>query len=286
MRNTKKILSWIFYIAALAVVFLYFLFPSDAVKQYLQYQLESTSNNVISAEIDHLSPGFPPALVLKDVVLTYQQMDALQLDRAAVSPAYGKIFNNSRAVNFRADLGGGSALGWLELEDAGGVPQITLEMELENVEMESFHIIRNISGKTVSGSLEGELVFSGGMPGQTGSGSAQLRARQCTVSLEPAVFGLTEFTFRYFQADLEIENQRLNIAGLRLDGSQFSGEGSGRILLRQPVENSQIQLSLSIKPHPALLKTVGGMLPKKYLNEKGIPVRISGTVKDPSWSVR
>jgi type II secretion system protein N len=287
MKTTKKILAWVFYISVLTVVFLYLLFPSDAVRKYLQHEFEKAGSGAVFLDIQSLSPGFPPALLLDDVILIYNNINALGLDRVTLSPAYAKLLQKNRALNFRADIGDGNASGWLQFENMGEKrPELSFDLEFENVDARAFEIIKNLTGKSVSGSLEGEFVFNGGIPGQTGKGSAQIRGRQFTVGLQPPVMGVQELTFRYLQADLEIENQRLDISGLKVDGSQFSGEGNGRLLIRQPLENSQIQLSLLVKLHPALIKTLGGILPKKYLKEKGIPVRISGTLNQPSWSVR
>ncbi|MFO7861074.1 MAG: type II secretion system protein GspN [Desulfosalsimonas sp.] len=284
-KKSKKRLAWICYISMLAAVFLYLLFPANAVKKYLEHQVRKASDKAVSLEITAVKPGFPPCLVINEATLVYRQMDALETGRTILSPAYRKLPGIFDTLDFEISLGDGRALGWVAMEDARGTDN-SFHIRFENADLESIVLIRNMSGHTVSGSLDGTIEFDGSFPGQSGSGTIELAARQCTVALQEAVFGIKQLTFESIEADLEIEDQQVNIRQLRLDGSQVSAEGTGRILIRRPFENSRIQISARLRPHPALARAMEGLLPERSTSGGDISLRIAGSLKQPSWQIR
>lgn len=287
MKKSKKRLAWICYIAVLAAVFLYLLFPAGAVKKYLEHQVQKASGNAVSIEIAALRPGFPPSLVADQATLVYRQMDALETGRTILSPAYRKLPGIFDVLDFESRLGEGRALGWLAMANArGSGADKSFHMRLENADLESIVLIRSMSGHTVSGSLDGTIEFTGGIPGQTGSGSIELVASQCTVALQEAIYGIKQLTFQTIAADLEVEDQQVNIRQLQLEGSQFSAGGTGRVFIRRPFESSRIQISATVRLHPALARTMEGLLPEKFTNGGDISLRIAGTIAEPSWRIR
>lgn len=287
LKKSKKRLAWICYITVLAAVFLYLLFPAGAVKKYLEHQVWKASDNAVSLEIASVRPGFPPCLVIDEAILIYRQMDALETGRTILSPAYRKLPGIFDTLDFTIGLGEGRALGWVAMEDArGSGADKSFHLRLENADLESIVLIRNMSGHTVSGSLDGTIEFDGAFPGQAGSGTIELAASQCTVALQEAVFGIKQLTFQLIETNLEIEDQQVNIRQIELKGNQFSGDGTGRILIRRPFENSRIQISATVRPHPALARAMEGLLPEQFTGGGDISLRIAGSLKQPSWQIR
>jgi len=288
LKKSKKRLAWICYITLLAAVFLYLLFPANAVKKYLEHQVRKASDNAVSLEIASVRPGFPPCLVIGEAALVYRQMDALETGRTILSPAYRKLPGIFDTLDFKISLGEGRALGWVAMKDASGSEaDNSFYIRLENADLESIVLIRNMSGHTVSGSLDGTIEFNGGFAGQTGgSGTIELTASQCTIAMQEAVFGIKQLTFESIETDLEIEGQQVNIRQIELKGNQVSARGTGRILIRRPFENSRIQISATVRPNPTLARAMGGLLPEKFTSGEGLSLRIAGSLNQPSWQIR
>lgn len=286
LKKSKKRLAWICYITLLAAVFLYLLFPANAVKKHLEHQVRKASDNAVSLEIASVRPGFPPCLVIDEATLVHRQMDALETGRTILSPAYRKLPGIFDIIDFEISLGDGRALGWVATEDARNTDN-SFHLRLENADLESIVLIQNMSGHTVSGSLDGTIEFNGGFTGQTGgSGTIELTASQCTVAMQEAVFGIKQLTFESIETDLEIEGQQVNIRQIELKGNQVSARGTGRILIRRPFENSRIQISATVRPNPALARAMEGLLPERSTSGGDISLRIAGTLKQPSWQIR
>lgn len=285
MKTAKKGLALLIYILALAVLFLYLLFPAGAVKRYLEFRANRALSG-LEVGIGRLSAGFPPAMVLHELRFSYQGMDALKIERLSVAPAYLKLLDPGHAFRIQGLAGGGRIRGRARIDmSAASDSQVLLELDFSDIAVDSLEIIEALSRQSVSGKLEGRVDYKGDMVGE-GTGSASLVAGQCRIGLNPPYFGIKELQFQRAQAELEMNRQRLQIRRFKVDGTQFSGEGSGTVILSRPMENSRIQFSGSITPHPGLLKIIGGMFPKQYLEEGGIPVRISGTFKNPAYSLR
>ncbi|MCF8028050.1 MAG: type II secretion system protein GspN [Desulfobacteraceae bacterium] len=288
LKKSKKRLAWVCYITVLAAVFLYLLFPANAVKKHLEHQVQKASDNAVAVEIASVRPGFPPCLVIDEATLVYRQTDALETGRTILSPAYRKLPGIFDTLDFEISLGEGRALGWVAMKDASGSEaDNAFHIRLENADLQNIVLIRNMSGHTVSGSLDGTIEFNGGFAGQTGgSGTIDLEASQCTVALQQAVFGIKQLTFQSIEANLEIEDQQVNIRQIELKGNLVSARGTGRILIRRPFENSRVQISATVRPHPTLARAMGGLLPEKSTGGKGISLRIAGTLNQPSWQIR
>jgi len=73
MKISKKSLLYTVYIIGITGFFLYYLFPSDALKSYLAYRL-SQANPDITVTIDRISPVIPPGINLHDVGIVHQDM--------------------------------------------------------------------------------------------------------------------------------------------------------------------------------------------------------------------
>ena len=74
-------------------------------------------------------------------------------------------------------------------------------------------------------------------------------------------------------------------------GDQIEGKLTGSILFRNPIEESRITLSLTIKPQPAFIEDhkndmIGGLLSTANAQKRGVVFRISGTINNPRYVIR
>jgi hypothetical protein len=61
MQVLKTRILWAIYIICAALFFFYYLFPSDAIKEYLADQVRQAQPN-LTVKISRLKPAFPPGL--------------------------------------------------------------------------------------------------------------------------------------------------------------------------------------------------------------------------------
>ena len=65
---SKKTIGYIAYTVGITVFFLYYLFPSEAVKGYIAYNLQAVDPQM-TVDIARVKPSFPPGLKLTTVRL-------------------------------------------------------------------------------------------------------------------------------------------------------------------------------------------------------------------------
>jgi len=272
-------------VIGLAVLFLYICFPSDSAEQYVESCISRHAPGV-EVVISSLGLGFPPSVVINDVDIRFRRAEPVNLERITVSPAYLKLFRGVRSFRIDADTAGGKIEGDLAFPgSSGNSGDVSARFDLHDLEIGVFHILETMGRGAASGRMGGEIDYTGDLSG-SGSGNAALDVRNCRIQLNPASFGINELAFKAVQVVMELEQRRVMISRFSLDGTQFSGKGSGTLRLSAPIESSRINLSGDITLHPPLLRSIGGMLPEKFTRKGGLPIRITGTLGRPGFSVR
>ena len=285
MKNYRKWPGYILYVIVLAVLFLYICFPADSAKQYLEFLISRPAAG-LEVAVGSLGLGFPPSVDANDVDIRYRRAEPVNLERITISPAYLKLLRGVRSFRIDGDAAGGKIQGSLALPgSSGNSGDVSARFDFHDLEIGSFHILETMGRGKAAGRMEGKIDYTGDLNGR-GGGNASLDARNCRIQLNPAPFGINELAFQEVQVVMELEQRRLTISRFSLDGTQFSGTGSGTLRLSAPIERSRINLSGEMSLHPPLLRSIGGMLPEKFAREGGLPVRITGTLGRPGFSVR
>ena len=84
MKPSKTTLLYTLYIIGITLFFLWYLFPSDTLKDYLAYRL-GQSNPDVTVTIDRISPVLPPGIKLHEVDFSHQNMALASSNRQAES---------------------------------------------------------------------------------------------------------------------------------------------------------------------------------------------------------
>ena len=85
MQLFKTRISWAIYIICAALFFFYYLFPSDAIKEYLADQIRQ-AQPYLTVKISRLKPAFPPGLKLYNVSVYHLDQTIAGLDNLKISP--------------------------------------------------------------------------------------------------------------------------------------------------------------------------------------------------------
>ena len=95
MKNTPKRLLYGLYVLAAIVFFIYYLFPSDKIKNYVISGF-SKINPTINISIDHIRPAFPPGLKLYKVSFYHMDNTLLETEQIKVVPNFLSLFRAKR----------------------------------------------------------------------------------------------------------------------------------------------------------------------------------------------
>ena len=290
MISLKAILGYLAYAALAAVIFLYLLFPDQAVKAYMNLRLAAVDPD-LSITAASIRPTLPPALKMTAVDLRRSGARLLHMDDARLMPNLMSLFKDDRQLRFTADAAGGTITGRAVLSGAAAQAKMQMEADLAGIRLERVDALKNLSRFSLTGVLRGHLMSSGGGRGAAETGSGLLTVAGLTVALKAPVFGIREVVTEQTDMDFTLGGQALRIRSLTFNGPMVEGRISGAIQLRQPFEQSRLNLSGNAKPQPELFARLQGTLPQdgvnlRTLGTRGLNFRIQGSIDKPELSMR
>jgi type II secretion system protein N len=287
LKPSKKTLLYTAYIIGITLFFLWYLFPSDTVKDYLAYRL-SQGNPDVTVTIDRISPVLPPGINLHEVDITHRNMVVLELKSLKVMPGLGSLFSGTTQVNFKGQVYEGTVSGRAEIDD----PQeagLKIDGHIAGVQVQEISALQQWSEHDIAGGLGGNFVYSGGKTTPKLTGKLTMSA--CRVELANAIFNQDRFDFKKVDADLALQNRNLVINGFSALGSQLDLKIAGRIRInKSDSAKNNLDLTGTVTPHHVFLAKIEKDIPVNLLRNKksgqtAIKFKINGTLGDPTFSL-
>jgi type II secretion system protein N len=208
MKPTKKTLFYTTYIIGITVLFLYYLFPSDAVKDYVAYKM-SLENPDISITIDHVSPVLPPGIKLYDVGIAHGNKVLIDLDSLRITPGWLSVFSSTKTTNFKGHLNAGTVDGRVQVDSSSEQGAEKIEGALSGVQVQGIPALQGLTAHKISGSLGGDFIIAGTWPNRSMTG--QLTLSDFRISFDQPVIGLPSLYFIKIDAYLDFNKGNLAI---------------------------------------------------------------------------
>ncbi len=285
IKPSKKTLLYTAYIIGITVFFLYYLFPSEAVKDYVAYKM-SRANPAISVTIDHVSPVLPPGIKLHDVGIAHGNKALIDLDSVKITPGLLSFFSSTKTARFRARVNAGTVQGWAEVDSRGDQHTEKTEGTISGVQVQGIPALQRLSAHKISGNLGGDFMIVGTGPNRLITG--KLTLSDCRIDFDQPVIGLSSLGFSNIDADLVLHKGTLVIKKCSARGNQLDADISGTIALNRGGHQNALNLNGSITPHHALLAEIENSIPADFLGQKkagqtAISFMIGGTVEVPNF---
>jgi len=287
LKPNKKTLLYTAYIIGITMFFLWYLFPSDTLKDYLAYRL-SRVNPDVTVTIDRISPVLPPGIRLHEVDITHRNMATIEVKSLKIMPGLKSLFSDITTIYFKGRIYEGSLSGHAEISVLKG-DGIKIEGNIAGVQVQQISALRQFSDHDISGGLGGNFVYAAGKatPKLTGS----LTMADCRFELATAIFNQNAFEFKNIEADLVLQNRNLAVNGFSATGSQLDLKIGGRIKLNvsDPAKNV-LNLTGTVTPHHVFLAKIEKNIPVGFFRNKksgktAIKFKIGGTLDDPGFSL-
>lgn len=287
LKPSKTTLLYIAYIFGVTLFFLWYLFPSDTMKDYLAYRL-SQGNPAVEVTIDRISAALPPGIRLHGVDIAHRNMTVMELESLKIMPGLTSIFSDTPAVIFKGQVYDGTVSGRAEIGDSEG-SGTKIEGNIAGVQVEQISTLQQFSDHDIEGRLGGNFMFTAAKrnPELTG----KFTISPCRLDLATALFNQSSFEFNNVAADLALRNRNLVINEFNATGSQLDLKINGRIRLnRRNAAKNELNLTGSVTPHHVFLAKIEKDIPVSFLrNKKGgqraISFKIRGTLEDPGFSL-
>ena len=292
MNNTKKYLLYASYIIAAFIFFLYFLFPSDAVKKYIETRLGGI-NPDLAISIDHIKPAFPPGVRLNDVSLYYLHSLMLDAETVKIVPGIFSIFSSMTTLSFKGVVYDGTINGKADIGNNTG--HLKMDANLSDIQIKEIPAVKNLPGiekekYELAGILNGIINYSTSKD----SGrvmEAKLGISDCRVKLKDPVFNHNEFTFSKIETDLATVRKRLQIKDCTIEGDKVNASFTGSILTKKDLGSSTLNLNGEIKLKPLFFQNsnkniLASIFSEKMSGNNSFFLKIGGTFNNPEFTLK
>lgn len=284
MNNTRKWLPYFLFILAVTAFFIYFLFPSDKIKNLITVHFNKTCPG-INIAVDYVKPAFPPGLRLYNVNFYHTHDPLFRMEQIKITPGLLSLFRSKIIFCFKGSAYTGILEGKGEFTENG--PEVMIDGKLSGIRIKKISAIKDFIGRNISGVLDGNFTYRN----QKESGDnlkTEFVISNGQLELLTPLFQLESLPFKKITAELAIKNMNLQIKKCIIHGDQMDGSISGFVTLKNPPGQSYLKLSGTIKPHPLFLEELGNdlsanLLPKKIFGKNGIHIRIYGTLDNPRF---
>lgn len=285
MHIFKSRILWAIYIVCAALFFFYYLFPSDAIKEYLADQI-GRAQPYLTVKISRVKPAFPPGLRLYRISIFHLGQTIAGLDQLDISPDILSLFLATTHLTFEGNGYGGILKGRMDIIKKSPGREVLIDADLTGIQVNQIEALSAVTNHKISGNLEGTLTFRSNAPHQLLSGDLILTGGQ--IEFSPPVLNQNVLTFDTIEAELELNGRALTINRCLLEGNQLEADIAGSIKFSGRSAEKILNLSGTVKPHQALLARLGGNVPEllkgSNLENQGFPFKIKGPMDSPQYS--
>jgi type II secretion system protein N len=289
MKNIKK---WLFYITFTLVAtgcFFYLLFPSEtfngAVSTYLLKKLPD-----YQIEIDRLKPVLPLGLGFESVTVMQKENLWAQIDVLKITPRFATLLGPRKTINFRGMAYQGDLRGHVAVNKSEKSTRTDVLLKLSDIELSAIANLQERLGRKLSGLLDGDVDVSD-MNGPARSIKGTLDLTDIRLALSNPIINIQEVSLNNVEVEFTVNKQVFSLKRMEAKGGQVEGSLTGTVMIRKPMGKSRINLRGSFFPQEVLLASIQGLLPQNLfkqgkLGDKGMPIRIYGTLEKPKYSFR
>jgi type II secretion system protein N len=277
--KTKSWILYVFYAVVVAVFFLYYLFPSQILKNYIIAQA-SRVNPDFRLTAGKAELVFPFKIRLHNVDLDHVSDRLLQAEQVTIAPRLLSLIGKKNVFAFSLKAYQGLITGTAEIADG---QRLMLNAVASKIQLADMQALNKLSTNRVEGVLEGTLNYAAGN-GRLETLNFNFKIINMTIILAVPFFTLEKIRFDNVQAEAVLQNQQLKISQVILTGDQIEGNLSGYALINNDVRNAIVNLSGTVMPQQKFIKSSGFQIPPSFLDSLksggGLPIRISGPIDD------
>jgi type II secretion system protein N len=268
-----------FFLLALLLLFSFlvsavYFFPVHSLKGSVERDLARTLKTDVA--IGKLAMVFPLALQAKNVRTTLPLPNPyhLKIDSLLLNPVWSSFIKGKSAYTFSASLNQGTADG--EADEEGN-----FSLNLRNVR---FSLPVGEKGSLVVGGVARDAVLSGKYPPTKDDETSLSMDIEKLELLGSKSLGLTQDVLPLGQLRFQGKGRgkSFKVEQLNLSGGAIEGEAKGMVILRTPVDMSNVRLNVMLRTDPEFPE-IGDMISliKKPTRDGSYQIRLMGTLRRP-----
>lgn len=279
----RTTLLYVGYTFTLFLGFLLITFPHE---QLVKRALKNSLNRApIEVDFKSLNLGYDGYEIAGAYVApaTGEQTPYLEFSHLWVRPSLAALVRgNPYDFLISADLYGGEARG--ELNAAAGA--LTGSLKLRGVDIGRYRTVTSLLEEgQLSGKLSGQISFetrANNLGAGQATGDLSLDAASIT-GAKVNGFSIPDVKLRQVRAKFQVRTGHIEIQELQTAGD-VTAQGSGQIALRDPVQDSVLNLRATIVTGletPDAIKALVALIPRQPGAKPDAPITITGTLASP-----
>lgn len=285
----KKTSLFIIVAVIAATFFLYYLFPKEALEDYIDNQIYRL-NPDFRVAFDDLGLYYPPYVKVSDGTVYHLQKPVLAVSSARIRPGRAIFFDSGTIVAFKGHVRDGRFRGKIKRNGDSSKGERSFQLNLNGIKLEDIDGIRAIPNVSIAGNVEGKIVHV--TKSQTPDrGQIDLIFSDCTVHLAKAPFDIKSLRFSRIDMGLTIAGHTLKINRLEMTGAQVNARFEGQVNVKRPIQRTGLQLKGNVRLQAEFMaqlkkKIPAPLWPNKKSLKNGLPITVSGTFDNPRLGMR
>lgn len=287
MKKLRTGLAYCVYVLVLGAVFVYFLFPAEAVSRFIIARVAEVSP-AVRLSIGDVSPLLPPGLKLHQVTIAHTGGDLLNATQVRLYPRWLSLAGERPRVAYTAFTGQGSIRGVATAAGSSAGRKLLLDADVNGIRLEQLTALQPLAQYGLAGLVSGSIRFAGG---SRPTADLKMTISDMTVAPPRPVLGIGKLRFGSVRTEAKLVNDRIKIARIDLDGKQITGVLSGSVVLGRRWLDSTLSLAGTLQLNFRAQTSQRDSMPSApgaagiSLTGK-IPVRIEGTLEYPRVLLR
>ena len=296
-----KALKYILYTAAFIgsyILFVYWMFPMEAVKGRIITSLETTLGSGYGVHIGDITTHWLSGVRLKNILINQtsqgKEENIWKIDQATARVGLFSLVFGSPKISFDGKMGKTRLGGTLRNSDQG----FSADCSFSNLDISQIQAAKQMTGLNLTSSIDGEIQvnYDAKQPlrtvGKMDIAFDKLNLKGGEIPLgEMGSFPLPDLSIANGGSTLKalIDKGAINLENFKLKGDDLNIELSGKVFLSPQISKYRMNLQGKFQLSPKLWTTLDPILPAKWLEElkkqKGaddnLPLSVSGQLSSP-----
>lgn len=221
------------------------------------------------------------------------EMEYLRLKKLEVGLGAESLFLFRPVIVIEAFMGNGHIHGKAQIQQNPRKSLDQINLTVKEIDLSQLNFIDQVSGYKLKGNVNGILELKGISRGSTNiDGKIDLKVREFLISSKNPRFGFSEFDLEQLEILGNISGGVIKIDGSKGKGKDTSLDFSGQIALKEPLNNSEVNLNLNIVSGPKFIERIPKDSPFRAIMEKRLKasnkvnIKITGNLKQYNWQIK
>lgn len=282
-----SILGYGAYTLAVVVVLLWFLFPTDSCRVWLQSQFAKQNSSLVW-DVKEVKLAWP--LSLDAIQLQAREPEAasplLAIDSIKFRPAVKNILGFSDTVSLVYSLRGldGTVDGNIAIGKESGM--INCTGDINKLKLEKLEGIWKKIGRGVNSEAGGTFTYQGKWQDLlSGDLQAKVRLENGSVELLKPVMGMNSLDFRQMDTSISLKQRTMSLEDSTMESDLFAAEFSGTLEMTEDIFNSVLDIKGWFEPRPELLANLKDQrvvkVVKSQLRDNKLNFKLTDTLMSP-----